>query len=514
MKGILLKKKPASVLLATTMALSMALAGCGGNEDESGEAAAPATEQAAGGEQAAAADEGEAGLEPVKLKWYYVQFGLPTDQDAVEAEVNKITKEKLNAEVDLIPVDGSEYEQKMNTIVAAGEEFDIVWTSSWSFKYMDNVNKGAFLDITDLLETNAPTVKSMFTEVAWNDTRVEGRIYAVPNYQTFTKTPGFVIQKRYAEKYNLDVSAIKTYEDLEPFLEQLKNGEPDVIPFGVDKNHTALNEALGMGFTGGVHYRLNEPFKVVDGDYPEQKRFIDLMRKWYLAGYINKDAATTANLADKLGQGNIAVVQDFTLKPGGEAEFMKKNGGNEVVYARIAEPQFTGVTSTMNAISKTSKHPERALMLLELVNTDPALFNLLKYGIEGKHYEKLDDVTARIVPDSGYTNAAGWIFGNETIGYLMEGQAKDTWEVTRRLNDTAAAPPLAGFNFNNEAVKTQSAAADAIYQEYASGLNTGSIDPEKYYPMMHDRLAKAGGADILAEKQRQVDEWAAANGKK
>ncbi|MFC4778717.1 ABC transporter substrate-binding protein [Paenibacillus sp. GCM10023252] len=500
--------KKSKMVLAIVMALMIVLAGCSGNNSSSSKNNEGAATNAPDNSSE------ESAAEPVKLKWYYVQFGLPADQETVEAEMNKITKEKLNTEVDLIPVDGSEYEQKMNTIVAAGEVFDLVWTSNWSFKYIDNVNKGALLDITDLLEKNAPKVKSTYSDLAWDDTRVNGKIYGVPNYQTFTKSPGFVIQKRFVDKYSLDVSKIKSYADLEPFLEQIKKNEKDIIPFGADKGFSALHEVYGMGITGGVIYRQDAPLTVVESGFPEEKQFLDLMRKWYQAGYINKDAATTANLDDKLSKGNIAVVQDFTLKPGGEAEAMNKNGGNEVVFVRIADPTFTGVTATMNAISKTSKHPDRALQLLELVNTDPALFNLLKFGIEGKHYTKVNDTTVKIIADSGYTSASGWIFGNETIGYLMEGQAADTWEVTKNLNDTATAPLLAGFNFNNEKVKTENAATSAILQEYSSGLNTGSIDPAKYYPIMLERLDKAGYEAVRKEKQRQIDEWAAANGKK
>ena len=41
----------------------------------------------------------------------------------------------------------------------------------------------------------------------------------------------------------------------------------------------------------------------------------------------------------------------------------------------------------MHAISIVSKNPERAMMFLNLLNTDEYLRNLLAFGIEGVHYD-------------------------------------------------------------------------------------------------------------------------------
>ncbi len=45
----------------------------------------------------------------------------------------------------------------------------------------------------------------------------------------------------------------------------------------------------------------------------------------------------------------------------------------------------------MMAISTASKNPERAMMFLNLLNTDPYLMTLLNFGVEGTHYTLKDN---------------------------------------------------------------------------------------------------------------------------
>lgn len=505
--------------VTAALSLGLVLSGCGNNDGgNEGSSSAPASPSASAGASSSASPSGSeaAALEPVKLKWYYVQFGIPQDQQAVSDAFNEMTKKLINTTVELVPIDGGDYENKMNTIVAASDDYDLVWTSSWLFKYGDNVNKGAFMEITDeMLDKYAPTIKASFSQVAWNDVKVKGKLYAIPNFQTFTKTPGFIIQKRFVDKYNFDTSKVKTYADLEPLLDQIKKNEPGIIPFGMGKDQTRLSEAYGMQWLGGVDYRLSDPLTAIDLlQTDEYKTHVKLMKSWHDKGYTNPDAATVSDLKPLLASGNVAVVQDFTLAPGSEAGRKADFGGNEVVYVPIAEPTFTGVTPTMNAINYNSKHADRALMLLELLNTNADLFNLLTFGIEGKHYTKVGDNTIKIIDKGGYSNNAGWIFGNVTNGYLLEGQPADTWERVKKLNEEATVPALSGFNFNSENVKAEMANMDALFKEYSPGLETGTIDPDKYLPIFTEKMKKVGAETVLKEKQKQIDEWAKANGKK
>lgn len=498
-------------LFAFSMALALILSACGLGE-ESPQASSSGEPSSAGAEGGAATPAPEE--PPVELTWYYIVFNMPTDQQAVEDAVNEYIRPKINATIKLKPIIESGYKDKINTMLAANEEFDLLWTSNWGGGDYDNkVAKGAFVALDDLLE-QTPKLKEAIPQVAWDDTRVGGKIYAVPNMQIAAKAEGYVIQKRFVEKYNLDLDSIKSPYDIEPFLKTLKENEPDIIPIAKTDHIFDFGRAFGYTPFG---YKADDPErKIIDTiDKPEYREYLDVMRRWYLNGYIYKDAATMKDdqLAALLQSGKVAVEWDTTMKPGGEVEHQSRFGGNEVVYKRLSEPEFTGVRPTMTAISRTSKHPEKALQFIELTATDPTLFNLLAFGIEGKHYTKVGENTVRINPDGGYKEDLGWVFGNVLIGYLKEGQAPDTWEKTKELNESAKRPETTGFNHDTEPFKTEAANMDAVSQQYGKALQSGAVDPAEVFPKYREALTKAGYEKVRDIKQKQLDEWFAAQGK-
>ena len=451
-------------------------------------------------------------LDPVELIWYYPQPKAQTDLQLVNDEVNKIIKEKINATIKLQPVDFGTYEAKLNTIVAANEAIDIIWTSNWLFNWVNNQKKGVFQPLDDLLKNHGSKLYKSMPEKFWNDGKMDGKMYGVPNFQISAKRPGFVIQKRFVDKYKLDLSSIKKVEDIEPFLKQIKDGEPGIIPFGLVKS---FNDGLLYGIDPIVPIYQNDPkHKIINGTTPEAKRYLTMVRSWYTKGYINKDAATLKNGADAYNKGTSAVWYDFTGKPGSEIEFKAQNGGFDVVLVPLSKPFFTGSASTMNAISRTSKNPERAMMFLELVNTDKQLYNVLTYGIAGKHYTKISDNFIKPIPDSGYAPNTDWVFGNITNGYLPEGAPADKFELTKKVNDEAIVSPYYGFVFNSEPVKTELANLKALDDEYSPGLNSGTVDPDQYLPIYDEKQKKAGLEKVTAEKQKQLDAWLQLNGKK
>ncbi|MBO7745861.1 ABC transporter substrate-binding protein [Paenibacillus sp. MWE-103] len=452
---------------------------------------------------------------PAELTYYYIVYDMPADQQAVEDAINAYIKPKINATVKLKPVMEAGYKDKINTMLAANESFDILWTSNWGGGDYDNkVAKGALLPLDDLL-AKTPALKDAIPQVAWDDTRVDGKIYGVPNMQIAAKAEGFAIQKRFIDKYNIDVNGIKSQMDIEPVLKTIHDNEPDIIPIATTSNMFDFGRQYGYAAQG---YKLGDPdYKIVDTvDKPEYKTFLDTMRRWYTSGYIYKDAATMKDdqLVSLLNTGKVAVEWNTTMKPGGEIDDKKRFGNNDVVYVRVSEPEFTGVRPTMNAISRTSKNPEKALEFLQLTSTDPTLFNLITFGIQDKHYTVVGDNTIRINQDGGYKGDQGWVFGNVLIGYLKEGQAPDTWERTKQLNETAKRPEVSGFNFNTEPYKTESVNIAAVSEQYGRALNTGAVDPAKVLPKYQEALKKAGVEKQTAEMQKQLDEWLKANGKK
>ena len=70
----------------------------------------------------------------------------PENYDQLMEIANKRIKEEINAEVDLQYIGWGDWDQKMSTIIASGENYDIAFASN----YVANAQKGAYADITEL----------------------------------------------------------------------------------------------------------------------------------------------------------------------------------------------------------------------------------------------------------------------------------------------------------------------------------------------------------------------------
>ncbi|THF76210.1 ABC transporter substrate-binding protein [Cohnella fermenti] len=499
-------KRKLGLSALTMVAAASLVAGCASSNNNGKNAAG--TSEAPSSSGAASPSASSAELKPVELSWYYPLSQLQPDQQKVEDAVNKILKEKINTTVKLKPVSIGDYVQKMNTVLAAGEEFDIMWTG-YLIKPEELVRKGALLPLDDLLDQYAPTLKADMPQYMWDGLTVDGKIYGIANQQINGSRYGFIIQKRFADKYNLDTASIKTMADIEPFLEQLKQGEPDIIPFnGFYVPITHDDTFWGVpGLDDHFYIKTDDPTYQLYR-YPEEE--LDtyrLMSKWYKEGYIYKDAAT-AKMNDYQAKGQLAVEFNNVLKPGVEAEVKAKNGGNDVIVVPISDWFTNGYSATTNqSISRTSKNPDRAMMLLDLVNSDPELYNLIINGIEGEHYTKDADGYITPVADTKYRPNMDWVFGSVFNSYLKEGQPKDVWEQTKKINEAAELNPIGGFKFNSEPVVTEIANLNAVWGEYKKGLTTGTLDFDETWPSFYKKLQEAGEDKYVAEVTKQFEAY-------
>ncbi|GLX67799.1 ABC transporter substrate-binding protein [Paenibacillus glycanilyticus] len=519
-----IKKNRLIAKLLTVTCVFVILAACSSNNGNNGNNTSPspsADPTTAASESPA--ESTEPALDPVKLTFLYPVAADPgPDQKLVNDEINKYLQEKINATVELKPLTFDEYEPKLNAMLAANENFDIAWSSKgWLGNYQPYIDRGAYLEITDdMLAKYAPEARANIPDKFWPDMfAADGKVYGFPIYQVAAKQKSLIIQKRFIDKYNLDVSTIHSYADIEPFLQTLKENEPDVVPLGLAQNSRGMYVDNAVAGTDGspVYYKKDDPaytlwtyLQSANDRLPYYQKLHD----WYEKGYINQDAPVLQNINDLKAKGNVAVSIEFTSKPGGEIGEKAINGGNDVVYVPISDSYFTGIASAMHVINKNSKNPERALMLINLLNTDKYLYNLICNGIEGKHYEKVDDTTIKPIEGSGYAPNGDWVFGNQFNAYLKPGMAADTWQKTIELNDNAVVLASSGFGVNEENIKAENANINAVKNEYETALETGAVDPNKVLPEYVAKLKASGQEKVDAEVQKQWDAFLAQKGLK
>ena len=456
------------------------------------------------------------GLEYVKLTWYYRSDSYPEQQEVFDA-FNAILLEKINTEIDFIPIAPSDYEQKMQTKYAAGNAGDLNYTASWTNNYNNNVSKGAFCSLEDLLKTYAPETYGYFTADQWNAMRINGEIYGVPNAQVFTHSSNLIVRKDIADKYDFDVSAVTSFVDLEPLLAQTSANDGMVYELYGAYGGGFMNLKYAYGFDDlqgcfGIRYDDPTLTALCMFNTDEFADYCHIIKGWADNGYIAADALVlTEQSTDKMA-GKIAAAIGGTYQPNNEAqEALAYGDGVEVYQTLLGESILTtsGFTATITAIPASSQYPERAMMVINLMNTDAELFNLISFGIEGQHYTKNDDGTITLINTDKYMGLP-WMMGNTFLSYTMEGKPLDFNDGIVELNNTATPSQALGFTFDSTPVKTQLAQVQTVIDEYYPSLNCGAVDDvDAAIATFLEKLEAAGSSEIVAEMQSQLTAWSA-----
>ncbi len=502
------------ITLLTLMALVFSVfAGCG--------TAAPAATTAAATAAATTAVATAEPLKPVELTQYICGSEQPDIQTVVDA-MNVILKDKINATLNLKLLDWGSYDQKLKVIIAAAETYDLCFTAPWINNYYDNVNKGAYLPLDDLMAKYAPNATKAIPQAYWEATKVNGKIYGFLNYQVYARTDAIAIRNDIAAELGFDPKTVKTLRDLEPLMQLVTDKKKDLL---------TINILGSMGFQYWYERTFNTetiisvdvPGAILMNDKdakvfnqfasPEFKEMFQIVRDWYLKGYLPKDIATITDTTAQRRAGKFAIETEGTYKPGGLAEFASMMGLAPDKFTEVLlSPTYastSGIIATMHAISKTSPNPERAMMYLEQINTNKDLYNTMCFGVKDKHYSVDAEGYATAIENSGWNPVTDWEYGNQFNALYRKGNEKGNWEKTIELNAGATMSPILGFAFNPEPVKTEIAQCQAVSKEYMPILGTGSADIETKLPEFLDKLSKAGSDKIVAEIQKQIDAWKA-----
>lgn len=462
-------------------------------------------------------DEASSGAaEMSELIWYVPGPGKYADKEIVYGALNEMLNKDLNVNLTIKESGGfGEYRETMPLAMASGQKFDLVWTSSWCNTFMDAATDGLYAGLDELLPQYAPTI--------WKDTkdsleaaRVNGEIRAVWSQQIAAYTSNVILRQSHIDKYGWDVSSIKSLEDIEPFLADIKKNEPELIPLSTRQSISAwMFPYLGYAGAGVVNGTLltrvdDEEVRLFNKlEDPDCLDYINLAWDWYNKGYIAKDGLTYNNdqWRQMEGAGKIAIDLHNTWVPG--AEVQSTSYGDTTLRVPFGYSfQNTGnIVSTLNAVSAVSKNKEDAVRLLEYLWTSKDAYNLLVWGKAGAHYEELPGGFIKPNPDSGYYTNIPWVFGNTFLSLPKEGQNPNSNSLVYDLNQKAKKATIMGFIPNLEDIQTLVASVDTVVKQYDLALASGYVDPAVELPKYMDALKQAGIDELQTELQKQIDAW-------
>lgn len=517
-------KKALALLLGTAMTMSM-LAGCGSSGSTTGTPSADSAGAAAeGSSEALTVDTSE----HVDLKMYLIGDRTP-DFDEVYGKINEILEEKLNCSLSVDFLSWGEHDTKYSLLFSAQEDFDLIFTASSWCHYEQTVALGGFYPLSEeFIQTYAPDIWEVVPEMAWNQAKIDGQIYMVPNYANEFGQDVLAVRGDLMEKYGIE--QITSWDELKEFY----------LACAADGMYASQGgpwyqyfQAQGLSTTGGapkggelVLFHTQDPsdlgfYYLLDwdgfADYCKQMKELADAGCWSSDVLNSSDERQTGLLTGRTA----AMVWNMgSCKTYGDQANAENPDWNVTLIDPVAS-QPKKVNPYINngvAININSKNKERAMMVLNEFYTNPDVYDLAMLGIEGKHWEAVGDDQYKVIDESNYgvSSNCNWGWNNATIQrteYIENRTAlDDTFDAMQESwnNNVKADHPYDGFNFDSTKVSTQFAAVEAALGNYYDPLVNGLVDDvDASIEALRAALESAGIRDVLAEMESQAAAYVA-----
>ena len=441
--------------------------------------------------------------EPIRLRWVTYETAVPSDLKEVIAAANAYSADKIGVVVDL----ELQPKEMINLIMASGEYYDIVFTSEWLNNYDINASKGLYYDITDLVREETPALYDIIGEY-WEAADIDGHYYAVPTLKDMGSEMMYRINADYFEgEKGMGIPEKMTFADIEPYLAAYKEDHPDKYPLAMDKSGVpGFTKFLDSVIDNIVFipYEDGEPRVIPIWESDELMERYRLLHKWYKAGYINPDAsAIESTTADK------SIPVRFGVAWRGYQGYSNPADWGFNVKTPIYDGPYLSRSTEQGAMlaicsACSRERAAAALKYIELLNTDRRFRDIFGYGIEGKHFEYLDNGTVlrtetgherynvHLYPLGSVVNASV-----ESISRDIKADPDQWSKVYEGYREDAVRSRTGDFVYDQTGKADIIAAVTAIYANYSTDLSTGTADPDVVIPKMRSEMEAAGIGELI-----------------
>ncbi len=496
---IRVSKRIFSFLVVLVMLASMVV-GCGNSQGGAGE------------------DSTKEGFRTVSI--YLTGGGDYSDAQTVEDAMNAISVPEYGIQFDLNYIEYGNYAQQ-SSLLLTGDEADIIMVYITPFTTF--VKNGQLYDITELYANASEEFKATIAqsdpsyEEMIRATTVNGRMYALPRVGTNGANTCLAIAEPFAAEFGIKGGEIWSLDDVDTFLEKVHETYPEkyaIVPQGpgLMTNGGWTWDGLGDDSMVGVIDAFGQDTEV--HNLYEDEEFLRLCgytRSWYEKGYMMQDCLsnTEASMTLYTGTG----VSCFNV--GNNHEF---GGGNDLlkgVFLTDDKLITSNATVICYGINANTKDAQAAWEAMELIYTHPEIGKLFANGIEGEHYQ-LDEKRNAIYLDGKDSSNVGyngvfenWDYPNPFLGESTWGDGRHIEVLQEYRENTVKISPAFGFCFDSEPVVDEYTACVNVMSKYTQPLLMGAVDPNETIAQAIEELKAAGIDTVIAEKQRQLDEWLA-----
>lgn len=541
-------KKVGAVVLALTMACSLAACGSGG----SGNAPADNTANTAADNSAtnstatdnnAAADNSAAETAPaerqtISFSVIDINAGMNNVGDDAEGILQQV-EDYTGVDVDLQWVANDALAEKNALYLTSPSTMPqiISWSGTVTGDVVNAAKNGAFVDLNDYIWDSAkyPNLSAMSKDVAANLT-VDGKLIAIPRTRVVGRY-GLCYRQDWAEKLGVELGPNATPDDVYDMLYAFTYNDPD---------GNGVDDTIGMemtSYTGPFDiiqtwFGCGNGWAEVNGQLvpvwmqDEYFEAADYIKKLYDDGLMPKDWVTipTDSWSEgcKKGENGVYIdvmdsgkriwnyfVAEETYTP---SVVNPDESAKMILYGAVnghtlATAGYNGFFTLSATTLDTPEKIEAALTLLDKLS-DTEMLILTQYGLEGKNYEMKDGflVDLDLEDDKLANNYKGL---NQLLTFLPSSEETDARvPLDRNERDQAqnaayaAALPYAEINpalsylVNSETYSVDGKALDDEATALRSQYICGTISQEEFTSGL-DAIRTKGYDQIIAEVNEQ-----------
>lgn len=453
----------------------------------------------------------------------------------------------LDTKLNFVWNTAADHREKMPLMIGNEEPCDLVFDAFW-MNLATMIKQDMYADISSYFNNDEyPGLKAAFPESYLAQvTQPDGAIYAIP----FTQAPNDIQVIFYRadlqEKYGME--PIASYDDLEAYLEAVKENEKDMVaPFGVggsrafyyigsdilEKKQANVFEVNGSGTAVGMEFEvaISEDGKTVLGagtigapdSYYEKfpapyntntrsTRAINTLTKW--SQYTQPNSITEEDVPNNLFYTGLVAAEESNISAYDNAQKSIEALGGKLgvfVYNDGLRNQTEGyfVTAGQTAwnflcVPYYSKNVDAAMKFIDWIFQSPGNHDLFELGLLGEDFElNADGDYRKLQPDNAYQFYGYEMTWNPNFVRTNDDLVEDVKSIVKYGNDPASykSSVMDGFVFDNQAsmeLQTAYAAVTAIQAEYIRPFMHGSYGTETEAKLNeYWNKASAAGIDLI-----------------
>jgi putative aldouronate transport system substrate-binding protein len=462
---------------------------------------------------------------PVEVILYHTG-DMPPRQQEIHDNFNALLKAKMqNTTLKVNWLGSADYRTRYPLLFSSGEAFDLAYAATW-LNYAQLAKRGAFKALEQMAPKYAPKLYGRQSATAIQQATIDGHLYSLPSLVATYSAYGPVYRADLVKDKGWD-GKMEGFADLERYMSLIRANYPAMEPYQLNSGGSEIDDMYlynnGIyaikGSTGDFLFidpRDPNPKLFTYWEWSKTPEFLQMVKRWNDAGYFPKSALAD-QYATKFRDGISATY--FHNIDNWDGEYRRKPEW-EIGYANfVTDLSNLAFTQDTCVVPSSSRNPERALALYDLILSDEQLYRAFYYGKDGTTYNVhslngqnyVETITENVPTYYNFTNM--WAARTPEFYLPTWGAPPDLMERKRgfdtRIRDGVGAQKYRSFVVDTSSIETEYAACISVHQEYWWPLELAYKDVVSGLREYEAAMKAAGIDKVRAAIQTQLDAYIA-----